>query len=295
MGQSKPPQVTVKQPSRSAVEHVRGTRTGLSPAAKWVLSGLIVMHLLAVVAEPFRFFTASRRGTSPAADPARNWLAPYVEFAYLNHGYFFFAPEPGPSHLMECRLTMPDDQQVSLTFPDKKKQWPRLLYHRHFMLAEFLHQLHVPPFEAEVVGNDERFALDWQSERAIFERVRESMSQHVAAKFGANEARIERLEHRLPSDDEVFRQRIPLDSPTLYITLPDAPVLPLNPLPLSPLTPAPFRFGRAMLPAGQGVLLDPLGSNPNAAATESAGSPLPPGLKKPEVTLQTVPAVENQP
>ncbi len=197
-------------------------RSGLSPTWKWVISGLVLLHLLAVTAEPFRFFTRSARGTSPASDPARWVLAPYIELAYLNHGYFFFAPEPGPSHLMECLLEMPDSSQVSLMFPDRRTQWPRLLYHRHFMLAEFLNQLHVFPADAAVAGEDPSRLEAWQAERSVFERVRDSMSQHVATKFGASSARIERVEHRLPSDDEVFRQRLPLDSPTLYVTLPDA-------------------------------------------------------------------------
>lgn len=207
-------------------------RSSLSPAWKWVISGLVLLHLLAVTAEPFRFFTRSVRGTSPASDPARWVLAPYIELTYLNHGYFFFAPEPGPSHLMECLLEMPDSSQVSLTFPDKRKQWPRLLYHRHFMLAEFLNQLHVFPVDAAVVGEDPSRAAAWQAERSMFERVRASMSQHVATKFGASSARIERVEHRLPSDDEVFRQRLPLDSPSLYVTLPDA----LEAVPIAPAT-----------------------------------------------------------
>ncbi len=257
---------------------------------KWVLSGIIFLHLLAVVAEPFRFFTRSRRGTSPAADPARNWLAPYIEFAYLNHGYFFFAPEPGPSHLMDCRLTLPDQQQVSLTFPDKHKQWPRLLYHRHFMLAEFLHQLHVPPFDEELAGDDERFARQWQSERAVFELVRDSMSQHVEAKFGAAAARIERLEHRLPSDDEVLRQRLPLDSPVLYITLPDAPALSPDSLP-----PSPFRFGIPMFPPGQGVLLNSPGNQAGNPPEKSAIGLPPADTTQSEPPIQTVPAVEVQP
>ena len=203
------------------------------PLWKLLLSGVLVVHLLAVVAEPFRFFTRSRRGTSPAADPARLGLAPYIEFAYLNHGYFFFAPEPGPSHLMEFRMAMPDKRQVSLVLPDKTRQWPRLLYHRHFMLAEFLHQLHVPPLQPEVVGDDERFARDWQAERALYERVRDSMTQHVAANYGAEQVQVERLEHRLPSDDEVFRLRLPLNAPELYLRLPDDPldVPPPEPLP----------------------------------------------------------------
>jgi len=213
----------VKEPRRGSPELLPLREATWSRRTKWIVSGLLTLHLIAVVAEPFRFFTRSRRGTSPAADPARIWLAPYIEFAYLNHGYFFFAPEPGPSHLMNFQLTLADERQVSLAFPDKRNQWPRLLYHRHFMLAEFLHQLHVPPFDAAVAAEDPNLARDWQAERALFERVRDSMREHVAAKFGASQVRVERLEHRLPSDDEVFRLRVPLDSPTLYVTLPDAP------------------------------------------------------------------------
>ena len=191
---------------------------------------------------------------------------------------------------MECHLTMPDQQQVSVTFPDKHKQWPRLLYHRHFMLAEFLHQLHVPPFDAELAGDDERFAREWQAERGVFELVRDSMSQHTEAKFGATAARIERLEHRLPSDDEVLRQRLPLDSPVLYITLPDAPVLSQESLP-----PGPFRFGIPMFPPGQGVLLNTSAGQAGNASEKSASGMPPVDTVQPESPIQTVPAVEVQP
>lgn len=274
-------------------ENLDGERQRLSPAWKWVISGLVLLHLLAVTAEPFRFFTRSARGTSPASDPLRWALAPYIELAYLNHGYFFFAPEPGPSHLMECRLQLPDSKEVSLTFPDKRKQWPRLLYHRHFMLAEFLHQLHVPPVDMVVVGEDPPLAQAWQAERDVFERVRNSMIQHVTTKFGASTARIERLEHRLPSDDEVFRQRLALDSPTLYMTLPDAPPA------LAP--PA------ARLPSwgwrGMGVLLNPEAreaahespqnspERPDTTGRSNSASGLPPGLKR--SPLATEPVVDR--
>ncbi len=210
----------------------------LAPALKIAISCVLLIHLLAITAEPFRFFTRSARGTSPASDPARLALAPYIEFAYFNHGYFFFAPEPLSSHLMECQLELPDGRRQSLVFPDKRQQWPRLLYHRHFMLAEFLHQLHVPPFQAELAEGDPRLARDWRAERQLYESVRDSMSAHVSEKYGATAVRIERLEHRLPSDTEVFLQKLPLDSPTLYLTLPDAPFGPVVKPPLEIRKPA---------------------------------------------------------
>ncbi|MCA9133587.1 MAG: hypothetical protein KDA45_10550 [Planctomycetales bacterium] len=221
---------------------------------KWAVSLLVCVQLLAVFAEPFRFFTRSMRGTSPAADPLRWVLAPYVEFAYLNHGYFFFAPEPGPSHLMDCRLQFDSGEEGRLVFPDRRAQWPRLLYHRHFMLAEFLHQLHVPPFEPELAADNPRLAEDWRAERQLYERVRGSMVDHLLAKYEAQAATIDRLEHRLPSDDEVLRQRLPLDSPSLYFTLPDGP--PLDGPPLDASLPVRGQPPGAIR-AGAGVLLAP--------------------------------------
>ena len=211
-----------KSVSRTKVSaNISGT---MSQRSKVVLSLILILHLMAVTAEPIHFFTRSSRGTSPAADPVREWLAPYVEFAYLNHGYFFFAPEPGPSHLMECRLAFGEQENGRLRFPDKQAQRPRLLYHRHFMLAEFLHQLHVPPVQAEIVADDRRLLSDWQADRGRFEMVRDSMIRHLLARYAADSAEIDRVEHRLPSDLEVLVQKLPLNDPTLYVTLPDSPV-----------------------------------------------------------------------
>ena len=200
---------------------------GLS-AWKIALSLIIVVQLRSVVAEPFRFFTRSSRGTSPAADPARELLAPYVEFAYLNHGYFFFAPEPGPSHLMECHLTYEDGSTANLRFPDKHAQWPRLLYHRHFMLSEFLNQLHVPPVDAGLTRNDPELARSWEFDRRRFEMIQDSMRVHIRERYQATSVEIDRVEHRLPSYDEVFDQRLPLNAPGFYVTLMDAPPRPPN-------------------------------------------------------------------
>lgn len=199
---------------------------GKSTKRNWkiAISVLLVLHGMAVLAEPFRFFTRSSRGSSPAADPLRLWLAPYVEFAFLNHGYFFFAPEPGPSHLMECELNFGEDEVGRLRFPDKQAQRPRLLYHRHFMLAEFLHQMHVPPVQPAIIDGDEQLLTDWRADRRRFELVRDSMKRHVMSRYAADGASISRVEHRLPSSDEVLVQRLALNDPTLYVILPDAPI-----------------------------------------------------------------------
>jgi hypothetical protein len=61
----------------------------------------------------------------------------YLDALYLNHGYYFFAPDPGPGHLVYYDVF---DAQGNLLkqghFPDWELHRPRLWYHRHFMLAE---------------------------------------------------------------------------------------------------------------------------------------------------------------
>ena len=171
-------------------------------------------------------------------------LAAPVDFLYLNHGYFFFAPEPGPSHLMQCTLTMPEGKVVTLRYPDKAAQWPRLLYHRHFMLAEFLNQLHAPPVDPQAALQAPPEELQqWKQARQRFEVVRDSMQSHLRQRFQADSVTIERLRHILPGSVEVLDQELPLNDPRFYLVLPDSPPSePLNPAsqdasPWSPLFP----------------------------------------------------------
>ncbi len=211
-------------PAKSSAD---GPGAVLSTRWRWLLSGLLVLHLVAVVAEPFRFFTNSNRGTSPAADTPRNWLAPYIEFAYLNHGYFFFAPEPGPSHLLEFQFPDEDGSAKSVRYPDRRAQWPRLLYHRHFMLTENLHQLWVPPVDLQLQSatqptREQAQLLDaWQQDRQRYERIRDSMVRHVSQRFGVDDVAMSRIEHVLLTPDEVHLRHTRLNDPSLYVVLPD--------------------------------------------------------------------------
>ena len=62
----------------------------------------------------------------------------------LANGYRFFAPEPGPSHLIRYEVTLPDGTRKEGFFPDRAHHQPRLLYHRYFMLSEFVNTLDNP-------------------------------------------------------------------------------------------------------------------------------------------------------
>jgi hypothetical protein len=75
-----------------------------------------------------------------AEEVARPFRA-YIGVADLNHGYRFFAPNPGPSHLFRYRLSFNDGSTREGHFPNRDEHWPRLLYHRYFMLSENLNTL----------------------------------------------------------------------------------------------------------------------------------------------------------
>src|SRR5262245_60353780 len=124
----------------------------LHPFVRLALSVLFVVHLTAVFVAPLTpaVQTAMQLNLPPAALPTQPpvpWLAqlfrPYLDVAYLNHGYNFFAPDPGPSHLVEYDLELSDGSHLTGRFPERTQQQPRLRYHRHFMLAEQLSGL--PP------------------------------------------------------------------------------------------------------------------------------------------------------
>jgi hypothetical protein len=66
-------------------------------------------------------------------------LRHYANLLFINHGYDFFSPDPGVSHLI--RYEVYNDAGEKLTagqFPHRGEQWPRLFYHRHMMLVEQL-------------------------------------------------------------------------------------------------------------------------------------------------------------
>lgn len=97
-----------------------------------ILNVWLVVHLTAIVAAPAT--------VGPSSQTARNvWEAvgPYLEVFYLNHGFHYFAPQPGSSNLVSWTVTLEDGSTKSGRFPNFDIK-PRLFYHRHFMLSEFL-------------------------------------------------------------------------------------------------------------------------------------------------------------
>src|SRR5579871_4532118 len=77
--------------------------TGWSKSARCAASALLLFHLAALVVAP-----CSVEPSSYLSVQTWRFFQPYLDAAYLNHGYHFFAPEPGPSHLVRYELELAD-------------------------------------------------------------------------------------------------------------------------------------------------------------------------------------------
>lgn len=215
-----------------------------NPRHRFVVSFLIVGHVLAVAIAPLSFQTRSGRGSSPSVELLGSPVAGYGEFLYLNRGYAFFAPDPGPSHLFQAAI-IPADRDTNPTsaaekpplaepvFPDRNVHWPRLLYHRHFMLAEFLTEVYQPPGPPQGLQEiDADTAENWRRSRSRYERVRQSFTQRLEAVHPDATVAIRRLEHLIPDFMDFGEADLELNDPSLYEVMfdqapqvtPDAPV-----------------------------------------------------------------------
>lgn len=212
---------------------------------KWLL-GLVIFHLLAVVAEPLFFYSRSDVQAGPEFLALRRGLGPYVDWMYLDHGYFFFAPNPGPSHLVGIR-----DQSV--VFPDRKEQWPRLLYHRYFMLSEFYNNSFAPTALDPQDMTDKLFVARWEEDRRFYQTLQRSISKSIQSQMGTRGDdrwgdRIEswpelvRLERPLPGPLEVLSGAKRLGDSRDLIVLPEGPEslsTPAGPIPAGPIPAGP--------------------------------------------------------
>lgn len=141
----------------------------------------LCLHLLALVIAPLAVAPSS-----PLWQRAWLLFRPYLEAMNLNHGNHFFAPEPGPSHLVRYELRFEDGRVEQGLFPNLEQQ-PRLRYHRHFMLSEFLNNL----------------AID-DSRRDLFDAVTRSYADHLRHEYQAAEVTLTLRRHYVPSPQHVL-------------------------------------------------------------------------------------------
>jgi len=171
-----------------------------------------MVHLCAVVAAPLT-------SPPPASELIRHVgqaLSPYIEAVYLNHGYRFFAPDPGPSHLLRYKITKADDSQVIGQFPDVGAHWPRLWYHRHFMLSETIANLAGPLLEAVPVGemvSEQREAFLADKSRA--DALLEGVARYLLDQHDGEIVELYLRRHNIPAPWDVANG-MRLDHPTLF-------------------------------------------------------------------------------
>ena len=103
---------------------------GLKKTGFVLLNAWLAFHVFAIFISP-----ATMPPASPLLVDAARCALPYNQALFLNHGYHFFAPDPGASTLISYEIPRPGDAPIKGRFPDPAIS-PRLLYHRYFMLAE---------------------------------------------------------------------------------------------------------------------------------------------------------------
>jgi hypothetical protein len=199
----------------------RSPRSVWTPNRRRLASGLIVAHLSAV-------FVAPWSGPPPApllADRAAAIISPYLHLAYLNHGYRFFAPDPGPSHVLRYELVQSDHSVIHGRIPDPDHHWPRLLYHRHFMITETLfNRLNgVQEIPADVqLPNAQRAMIEGENRRIrqSVQTLLEGLARQLLRQHGGERVKLYLVEHAIPFPQDV-QQGKRLDAPDLYTDLAD--------------------------------------------------------------------------
>lgn len=205
--------------------------------ARAAASLLIALHVAAVFLSPCA-------GPPPASDLERGAVGcfdPYLQAAYLNHGYRFFAPNPGPGQLVRVEYEFADGTTRSERFPDPATHAPRLHYHRYLILAAYLSDVATatagdtnPAGEEELKQQVERLRLEghpaeaeWIAADADRERaarahaearkgaILDAWGAELLKKSGARRVRFFAVEHEIPPPWEI-RSGLPLNDARLY-------------------------------------------------------------------------------
>jgi hypothetical protein len=228
---------------KPAVQDENPPTSTLPGWAKLIISVLVTLHVAAVVAPPLAFICSSRGGESPIAGPLARFVQPYCQAMYLSHGYAFFAPDPGPNHLVDYKVEFEGGKPpVTGRFPNLQEERPRLLYHRYFMLSEALNNRYTPPefapepspppLTASAVERDRYQVLKkayetdrgvWQHSRKQYEAMRVSIENHLKQEFGGDKVQITRIEHRPADPDEISIEHRTLDAKDTYREMSEKP------------------------------------------------------------------------
>jgi hypothetical protein len=143
-----------------------------------VASVVILWHVVAVFMAGLSVPPSSPLASVIAQEVPMQW---YLDMLAMNRGHHFFAPDPPPGVLVRYELVDREGKTIAGEFPDKKEYWPRLRYHRHFMLAD----------QATVGAANEN---DRKAGTAIFLR---AYGRHLLRVHNGQRVRVTRVIHRI--------------------------------------------------------------------------------------------------
>jgi hypothetical protein len=198
---------------------------------RWLASILIGLHLVAIFVAPW----SAPPPSSQFSQALAGWLQPYFKCIAMDNGYRFFAPDPGPSHLIRYEWENADGKTTLCQFPDLKRHFPRLLYHRHFMIAEMIYSLTYRTFDTEALAASPPAA---QQEIAASQQLAQLLIQGVVRSLfrehpEAKRIRLFLVTHLIPSPQDL-ESGATLTDPRGY----------LEPVPLGEFTREPSPAGK---------------------------------------------------
>ena len=103
-----PPASITTMPAEVADNNIATDHAIPNPWLRRLASVLILAFLVIVILGPLSNPLPSRHLTGPLAA----WVSPIHRALFLGHGYRFFAPNPGPSHLVQYKITRADGTQL---------------------------------------------------------------------------------------------------------------------------------------------------------------------------------------
>ena len=162
------------------------------PAIRMLVSLGLLGYFAAVIVPPL----AGPPPASELAGAAFQPLRPLVGGLFLGHGYRFFAPDPGPGHSIQWTMQLADGSTLKGSIPDRDADWPRLLYHRRFMISEKIAAVVPPPDAPEEVR--QRSRGDWQP-------LVKDVAGQLLSRHGGSQVTLQMTEHYLPTPEEVMR------------------------------------------------------------------------------------------
>lgn len=180
------------------------------------MSILLALHVGAVFLAPW----SAPRPASRLAEQLAYYGSPYLQATYINHGYRFFAPNPGPSHIVRYELTRSDGSQLQGIIPDPNRHQPRLLYHRYFMMTESLFRfwstiVDLPPEEELPNPDRDRMERENRASKALADHLARGLALELLAEHEGTKVRMVLQEHEIPFPIDVLNGK-PLNAPDLY-------------------------------------------------------------------------------